>query len=378
MKSSGEFSLHSQLQPLFNFLAKIRNKMNDLTYTLLLMIISTVLAFLFFFLSGKSSANITLFYILALILTARYTNGYYYGICSALIYVVMVNFFFTYPYFKLNFTITGYPVAFLVMLVIALTTSATTSHLRIQANLLSEREEMLRKADKEKMRANLLRAISHDLRTPLTSIIGTSATYLESNTTLTEEERLQMIHHIYDDSTWLLHMVENLLSVTRIQDTETKVKKTEEAIEEVIAEAIQRFKKRQPDAKLTVKVPDELLIVPMDALLIEQVIINLLENAWFHSYSKEPVSLSILDEKNYVSFHIRDYGIGLPPEQLSSIFDGMTTSQSETIDGHKGMGIGLSICKTIIEAHKGTIIARNSNPGAEFIFTLPKEDNNEC
>lgn len=365
------------IQPIFTSLRKIRHQMNDLTYTILLMICSTAIAFLIFFFSGKNTANITLVYILALILTARYTNSFRYGICSSLIYVVLVNCFFTYPYFRIDFTLSGYPVTFIAMLAIALTTSATTSHLRIQSKLLSEREEMLQKADKEKMRANLLRAISHDLRTPLTSIIGTSANYLESNT-LSEDEARVLLQHIYDDSTWLLHMVENLLSVTRIQDTNTKVKKTEEAIEEVISEAISRFKKRQPIARLEVKIPDELLVVPMDALLIEQVIINLLENAWVHSRSSYAITLSITHNEKEVAFHIRDYGIGIPAEQVSTIFDGMTASNSKSIDGHRGMGIGLSICKTIIEAHRGTITAMNCNPGAEFIFTLPKEDGYEC
>ncbi|WP_238483691.1 sensor histidine kinase [Anaerosporobacter faecicola] len=368
-----KFKTNIHMQTLFGFLLKLRHKMNDLTYTIILMIVSTLVAFLFFFLTGKQSSNIILLYILALILTARYTNGYLYGICSSLIYVIMVNCFFTYPYFRVNFTITGYPISFIIMLAIALTTSAATSHLRIQARLLAEREEMLQKADKEKMRANLLRAISHDLRTPLTSIIGTSATYLES-TSLSEEERTILLQHIYDDSTWLLHMVENLLSVTRIQDTETKVKKTEEAVEEVLAEAIERFKKRQPEAKLVVNIPDEFIMVPMDPLLVEQVIMNLLENAWFHSHSKQPTKLYITNEAECVSFHVRDYGIGLPEKKLSTVFDGKATSTTQNVDGHRGMGIGLSICKTIIEAHKGTIYAVNCNPGLEFVFTLPKEE----
>ncbi|WP_455718075.1 sensor histidine kinase [Anaerosporobacter sp.] len=371
--SSKIINIHS----IFLFLQKIRLKMNDFTYTILLILCSTLFAFLLFFFAGKNSTNITLVYILALILTSRYTDSYRYGICSSLVYVILVNYFFTYPYFTLDFTLSGYPITFFVMLIIALITSAATSHLKIQAKLLSEREEMLQKADKEKMRANLLRAISHDLRTPLTSIIGTAATYLESNT-LSDEERTVLLKHIYDDSTWLLHMVENLLSITRIQDTETKVKKTEEAVEEVISEAISRFKNRQPDAILEVKIPDELLVVPMDPLLIEQVIINLLENAWVHSHSTHAVTFSITHNSEEVAFHIRDYGIGLPPEQISSIFDGMTAVSTQTIDGNRGMGIGLSICKTIIEAHKGSIIVKNCNPGAEFVFTLPKEDCYEC
>lgn len=228
------------------------------------------------------------------------------------------------------------------------------------------------------MRANLLRAISHDLRTPLTSIIGSGAVYLENSSRLTDLEKTDLVSHILEDSNWLLNMVENLLSVTRINNETAKVNKSLEPVEEVLSEAVIRLRKRLPDLAVRVRVPDDVLMVPMDAVLIEQVLINLIENAIVHSQSTEPVECYVEDEDTKVAFHVRDYGIGIPPEKLVTIFDGSSYSwtASASADGRKGMGIGLSICKTIINAHGGSIGAVNQTVGAEFYFTLPKEEPN--
>lgn len=344
-------------------------------FTLFMMAASTLLAFLLFHAASINSANIALIYMLALILTAQCTDGYPYGIIFALFSVVCINFFFTYPYFKLNFSLSGYPVSFILTLAIALITSTATSHLKIQAALLAEREEIISRAEKEKMRANLLRAISHDLRTPLTSIIGTSDSYLELNSSLSDDEKETLVSQINDDANWLLNMVENLLSVTRIKDSESaRVSKSPEIVEEVISEAIQRFKKRHPEASVDVSIPKDFVMLPMDPLLIEQVIINLLDNAFVHSESSRPIALTVIDSPCNVIFCIRDYGIGINAALLPSIFDGSGARSSTSSDSHRGMGIGLSICKTIINAHSGTITALNHDQGAEFMFTLPKED----
>jgi len=350
---------------------KVITPYRDFLFTLLLMLLSTILAFGLLRLVPNNSANIALIYILALILVTRNTNGYWYGVLFSLFSVICVNYFFTFPYFRLNFTLTGYPITFIFMLLITTLTSATTSHLKIQAKQLAERDEVLYKAEKEKMRANLLRAISHDLRTPLTSIIGESNAYFELDTTPSEKEEL--IHRINDDANWLLNMVENLLSVTRIQDTDTaKVNKSSEIVEEIIAESLTRFKKRQPDARIDVKIPTNYILLPMDPLLIEQVIINLLDNAQVHSGSNQPIHLTVTEEIESVSFHIRDFGKGIEPNLIPTIFDGSGTRSIHVSDAHRGMGIGLSICKSIIDAHDGTITAINHIDGAEFVFTLPK------
>ena len=144
-------------------------------------------------------------------IAARYTEGYLYGIVYALGAVLAVNFFFTYPYGTLNFTIEGYQVTFLGMLVISLFTSVSSSALKAQQDMLARQEKELAEAEKEKMRANLLRAVSHDIRTPLTGIIGNSESILETGNTMTDEEKLKIISSIDSDARWLLNMVENLL-----------------------------------------------------------------------------------------------------------------------------------------------------------------------
>ena len=224
----------------------------------------------------------------------------------------------------------------------------------------------------EKMRANLLRAISHDLRTPLTGIIGNSSLFLESQADLSSTEQRKIMTNIYEDSNWLLNMVENLLSVTRIQGDSLSINTTKEPVEEVVGEALEKLKKRYPDAAIRVKIPEEFLMIPMDAVLIEQVTINLLENAIVHSESILPIDFIVEDHPEHVSFIVRDYGKGLSEEKLQNLFETGTYNNSPSPDSRKGMGIGLSICKTIITAHHGTLSGRNHADGAEFCFTLPK------
>ena len=328
--------------------------------------------FLFSHYVPEISGNISLIYILALITIVRFTDGYLPGLISSVVAVICVNFLFTYPYYELNFTLSGYPITFLEMLGVTLLTSTMTANIKEQAHMIAEKDKLLSETEKEKMRANLLRAVSHDLRTPLTGIIGASSSYLENKDLLPEEEKVAILTHIHEDANWLLNMVENLLAVTRIHDRSSTVKKTDESVEEIVSAAIMRLKKRIPEASVNVSVPDELLIIPMDAILIEQVLINLLENAIIHSQSQDPILCYVDTDDANVAFHVKDYGIGIDPERLKNIFDGNSYIGNKESDSNKGMGIGLSICKTILTAHGGTISARNHPLGAEFYFTLPK------
>lgn len=353
-------------------LPKYRQHLLSLAVSLFIMGLATGLAFLFYRVVPENSANICMVYILALVLVSRFSVGYLYGIGCSLFAVICVNYLFTYPYFEINFTLTGYPVTFLGMLAITLLTSTMTSHLTRQAMLIAEREKLLAEAEKEKMRANLLRAISHDLRTPLTGIIGNSCVYLENGARLSEEEKTEIVNNIYNDSNWLLNMVENLLTVTRIRGDNLSINTSREPVEEVLAEALQKLHKRYPGARIRTFIPEEFILLPMDAILIEQVIINLLENAIVHSGSAKPIELIVTDDSDKVSFIVRDYGVGIPADHLKDLFDGCSYTPARTADAHKGMGIGLSICKTIVAAHHGTLTGQNHAEGAEFIFTLPK------
>lgn len=500
------------------------NRLKSIMIALLLFISFTGLAYLFLKLSNTTN-SLSIIYVLYVLLVARFTPGYIYGIFASLLAVVSVNYMFTYPYMQLNFTLSGYPVIFLGMLCVSILTSTLTSHIKQQSKAACERSEAMRilndvsreligvegkdgiiqlvlrfcselthtsavfytedplnalpfytqlldthdllaitsikerqhahdayitnriilpaisednpisclylpivshettwgllalyyvdpaliesttfaplkflvpqvalaferqtlsdahaqlaiATEKEKTKANLLRAVSHDLRTPLTSMIGASSTYLENDTALSAEEKRILISHIAEDANWLLHMVENLLSVTRIAEKTTKVKKTLEPLEEVISETMSRINKRYPDSKINVTIPPDYLLVPMDPTLIEQVILNLLENAIKYSHSTEPILLIAKQSSTevkpaYIQIQVIDYGVGIAPNKLPFIFDGYSPIVSHSADSSTGMGIGLSICKTIINAHGGTITAENLDKGTAFTFRLP-------
>ncbi len=344
--------------------------------TVAIMGISTLCAQAFFYFS-KNSTNVAIIYVLAVMLVARYTRGYIPGIIASLFGVFFVNYVYTYPYMNLNFTIDGYPVAFVGMALVSAVTSAMTTKFKKQNEILNEREKLLMEAEKETMRANLLRAVSHDLRTPLTGIIGLANTYLENGEGKTEKQKKELVEDIQEEANWLLNMVENLLTVTRIRVGNAQVNTSPEPLEEVVSEAVIRLRKRLPQLNVSVQVPEEFLMVPMDAMLIEQVIMNLLENAVYHSGSQDVIELNVEMREPEVVFHIRDHGKGIAPERLKTIFDGSGTDTNGSGDSHKGMGIGLTICKAIITAHHGTIYVMNREHGAEFVFTLPLEERNE-
>ena len=353
-----------------------KNHKRDFLIFLSVFIVTTAIALALREVVEKNyDTNMAIFYILGIILVARYTDGYVWGALFDVLSILSVNYFFTYPYQGFNLTIEGYPVTFASMLVIYLITSAMTTNMKKQSMILAKQEKQLMEAQKEKMRANLLRAISHDLRTPLTGIIGNSESYLRMEGSMTDEEKRTTVENIENDASWLLNMVENLLSVTRINNTTAKVTKYIEPVDEVVSSAVARFRKRFPGAELRVFLPDRVVMVMMDAMLIEQVLINILQNAYTHAKSVKPVELRVTEDDKRVWFFIKDYGIGIDEKKIETIFDGedYLKDQDSKADGHKGMGIGLSICKTIVSAHGGDIKARNHNEGSEFYFYLPKE-----
>ncbi|OTN89304.1 hypothetical protein A5819_001796 [Enterococcus sp. 7E2_DIV0204] len=244
-----------------------------------------------------------------------------------------------------------------------------------QNKLTSERQQILFENEKERMRGNLLRAISHDLRTPLTGISGSVETILDDSDTskLPEETKRKLLVGIKEDADWLIRMVENLLSITRINEETMKVAKSKEAAEEVVASAIQRIRKSYPDSEIIVTLPDEFVLVSMDSILIEQVLFNLMENAIRHSDTHTSIHVSVSLSEKEIIFEVADQGKGLTAEQIKVLYNGMA-KQSAPVDSKSGMGIGLSIVKTIIMAHDGTLNAANKpQGGAIFTFTLPLE-----
>ncbi|WP_337763958.1 DUF4118 domain-containing protein [Butyricicoccus sp.] len=199
-------------------------------------------------------------FVLAVLLTSRFTNGYLFGTLAAFLSVIGINYIFTFPYWEFNFTMTGYPLTFFVMLCVSLVTCTMTTKIKQQ-------EQFRMESEREKMRANLLRSVSHDIRTPLTSIIGSTSAILETPD-LSLEQQHQLLEDVRDDAQWLVRVVENLLSITRMGE-DTRITKQPEAAEEVLGEVARKFRKHYPGVKISVAVPDDLLIVPMDAILID-------------------------------------------------------------------------------------------------------------
>ena len=469
--------------------------------------------------------NVIMVYILSVLAVSRITMGYAYGIVASILSVLLFNFLFTIPYYTFNAIQAGYPITFVIMLLVALITSALTVRIKTQVRLAIERERrtevlyeinkkllatrglgnivtltneyiiklmersaifytqdpengskgtllqspldhdasflllgdecavahwvfinkkragagtdtlmgagafympvisqgnvlgvfglscekgnlnqnnrsylrriasqvamalerqflsdeqrrIIIESEKEKMRSNLLRAISHDLRTPLTGILGASSAILENGTSLDKQTHDKLITNIKEDSQWLIRMVENLLSVTRINEGTMNVTKTPEAAEEIVAEAISRIRKRFSNRKIGVKVPDTLLMVPMDGTLIEQVIINLIENAIKNSSEDSIIEVEVKKQEKNAIFEVSDNGDGIKEQDFPYLFESYIPNGKRSSDTSRGMGIGLTICMSIVKAHQGQMEAANKKSGgAVFRFTLPLEGN---
>ena len=230
-------------------------------------------------------------------------------------------------------------------------------------------------AAKERYRGNLLRAISHDLRTPLSGIMGT-AEMLKSMTEPNDPRRA-LAEDIFRESDWLHSLVANILSLTRLRDGSLPLNKLMEPVEEVVGGAVNRVM-RQSGREIAVDAPDEVLFIPMDAGLIEQVLVNLLDNAVKHTLPEEEIQVSVRmdNESRAAVFSVMDRGAGIREEDLPHIFQMFYTTPSRQVDASRGVGLGLTICEAIVKAHGGTITARNrvEGPGAVFEFTLPVEE----
>lgn len=236
--------------------------------------------------------------------------------------------------------------------------------------LYREKESVKNEVEREKFKSNLLRAISHDIRGPLSSISGASEILIYN---IKEKENLEFAKGIHDSSLWLTQMVENILSLTKVQEGSLNINKKPEAIEEIIGVVLHYFSKYATANKISVDIPDEIIFVPMDGKLIAQVLINLVDNAIKHSNPTDEIIIKVYVEKKLVWFCVIDDGTGINPKNINKIFDLFFISDDLPSDTkHRGNGLGLSICKAIVSAHGGKIFAKNNlEKGATIQFSLP-------
>lgn len=308
-------------------------------------------------------------FVLGVFLTSVATQGYIYGVIAALTSVLAVNFAFTFPFFAFNFTIPENILSAIILLIVTVMTCSLTTKVKMQEIIKAE-------SDKERMRANLLRAVSHDLRTPLTTIYGSSSALLDNYDSFNDEQCKRMIAGIKEDADWLSRMVENLLSITRLDGAKVDLNKAPTVLDELIDSVLVKFAKRYPNRKVIVNIPEELVVIPMDPLLIEQVLINILDNSVQHAKGMTRITLNVFTISGKAIFEIKDNGCGIAEEKLKNIFTGCYSESTVPSDGKKNnAGIGLSVCASIIKAHGGDIRAENSpDGGCVFRFTLDTED----
>ena len=321
-------------------------------------------------LAGRIDGIAAMIFTLMVFITSIYTDGYAWGVAASLISVLAVNFAFRSPYFAFNFTLPENLFSGMVMLVVSIMTSTLTTRIKRQEQLRVESET-------EKMRANLLRAVSHDLRTPLTSIYGACSTVIENYDSLEKEQKLKLLGEVCADAQWLNRMVENLLSVTRIDSERVAVQKTPTVLEELIDTVLVRFHKHYPEVPVQLDLPEEFIVIPMDSMLIQQVIMNLLENAVLHAEGMKTLKLRVFTVGKRAVFEVTDDGCGIPKERLHTLFSGAggSTETTRPADGKHGMGIGLSVCAAIVKAHGGEIKAESRpGEGTTIRFWLETED----
>lgn len=346
---------------------KSKQNIKDAVFTvstlLLLLFLNLVMQDLF-----DTNSLIPMIFVLGVFLISLRTQGYFWGITASLLSVLLVNYAFTFPYYAFDLISPECLASAVVMLVVAILTGTLTTQIKQQ-------EKMKAETEKEHLRANLLRAVSHDLRTPLTTIYGSSSAIMENYDSLTKEQQLKLLGEMQQDSEWLIRMVENLLSITRIGSNNVQLAKRPTVLEELIDTVLVKFRKRCPKQTVQVEIPEDFISIPMDAMLIEQVLINLLENAVYHAVGMTKLSLSVTIENKKALFCISDNGCGVPTDRLDKIFTGYLDRASIPVDGNRSnMGIGLSVCAAIIKAHGGEIQAKNNEAGgASFSFALELE-----
>lgn len=316
----------------------------------------------------KTQTMTPLTFVLGVFLVSLSTRGYFWGIVASLISVLAVNYAFTYPYWEFDLISPECITSAVVMLVVAVMTGTLTTKLKQQ-------EKMKAEAEKERMRGNLLRAVSHDLRTPLTSIYGACSAMIDNYDEISKEKKIKLLQDMSADAQWLVRMVENLLSVTHIDGEGVRLRKNDTVLEELIDTVLVKFRKHYPEQSVHVQIPNEFVSIPMDAMLIQQVLMNLLENAVFHAEGMNNLWLKVEIKGEKAVFCVEDDGCGIPPERMGNLFTGFPDSTALADNSRSGMGIGLGVCSAIVKAHGSEMIVQNrSGGGAEFHFSLDMED----
>ena len=346
------------------------NKKQIITDTLfsVAVLITVFLVNLFLVRQFNTKTMTPMIFVLGVFLVSWRTQGYVFGFIASLISVLAVNWAFTYPYWAFDLISPECISSAAVMMIVSTVTGAMTTRLKQQEKLKAE-------AEAERMRGNLLRAVSHDLRTPLTSICGSCSAIIEHYDHIPKERQMKLLGDVQSDAQWLTRMVENLLSVTRVDAERIRLTKNSTVLEELIDSLLVKFHKHYPNQQIHVQIPSEFVSIPMDPVLIQQVLMNLLENAVFHAKGMQNLWLRVEQQDKMAVFYVEDDGCGIEKERMKDLFSGLQLRENRVDVGRSNMGIGLSVCQTIVKAHGGDIrIESRPGGGARFSFRLEMEE----
>ena len=328
---------------------------------------------------GLSEANIISIYILGILFIASITSHWKYGAISSVVGVLLFNCLYADPIFNFYVYDMQYAITMVVMLIASLITNYIMTSFRHQLDremaLHSLNERIAREAEAERLRANLLRTISHDLRTPLTSISGNADILLSNEEKINPDLRKQLYQNIYNDSEWLINLVENLLFVTRIDNGAMSIHTESEVLQEIIPEALNCLARRAKEHNISLELPDELLAVEIDARLFMQVIINIVDNAIKYAPIRSDIKIRAFQRDSQAVVEVADTGCGISDEDKQKVFEMFYTTNKRSGDSRRGIGLGLPLCQSIVHAHGGTIhIADNDPSGVVVSVTLRLEE----
>ena len=348
-------------------------------FTIFVIIVCTLASI--FFRAFLTEGDVAMIYLLGVVtVSSRCSWGH--SIFAVMMSVALTNLLFVPPFYTFDVENVRSFTTFVVMFLVGSLVTWLSMNLRRKIEeirvkekerslFLMQNEENRVKSEKEKMKNDLLSAIAHDLRTPLSSIAGNATVLLQDTSKINDTKKIEMLKTISEEAFRLSRLVENILSITKLESSDFNVKKDWYPLEEIVSSSITRVEKMYFDRKLEVNFPDKMVMLHIDPVLIEQVLINLLENAAKYSPSRSPVKIEVSTKDSFVTVSIIDKGKGVPESELIKIFDkfyrlhdGETKPESS--------GIGLSVCRTIIKVHEGDIKAENFQSGGFMVsFTLP-------
>lgn len=303
--------------------------------------------------------NIVMFYLLAVVIAAiRWGQGP--AIVTSILSVLTFDFFLVPPYLTLSVADLQYIFTFIAFLVVGVVIST----------LASKTREQVIQRQKEKLQTALLNSISHDLRTPLSSVTGSLSALLDNDAGLDDATRKELLETAFTESDRLNQLVGNLLDMTRMEAGALKINRKACELRDVLGVTLEQLKENIGARNIRIDIPKDFPEISVDFLFIMKVFFNLIDNALKYSPVDTPIDIKATAFKDKVRIEVKDRGIGIPQGDLKRVFEKFY--RVERPQQIRGTGLGLSICKGIIEAHGGQITAEN-NPdrGTTFIITIP-------